>query len=892
MVGLAKGRLFVVAFLTLLFMTTISCDRTHDYRIGVSQCSDDDWRNKLNAEIQREMMFHPEAIVEIRSANDNSEQQIADIEYFIENDFDIIIAAPNEAKALTPVISKAYNSGIPVLLFDRIVEGKDFTAWQGADNEGIGRAAGNYVAKLVGTNAPVIEIEGLMSSSPAKGRHNGFHSVGLNVVGSAPGNWNYEDAETVADSLLRLYPDVKAIYAHNDRMAIAASDVARRLGLTPYIIGIDAAPEIGMKAVADSVITATFFYPTDGERLIKTAFAILNNQPFDTIVAIKASPAVDADNIGPLLHQNEVIKNETAHMEELKAQVDEYWSQHSSQTVLFYAVVIIVLLLSGLLFMVLRAFWQHRRHQAEMEAATASKLAFFTNVSHELRTPLTLISEPLDMLTASDNLNERQRLLIRLADKNVRLLKRLINQILDFRKYENNKWDVKLSENKIEDTVRLWGESFEGLARRRDIKYNVNVDLPEGFSMALDTDKMERVFYNLVSNAFKYTPDNGTITVDCRLSGDMLHLSVTDDGQGISAKDLPMVFDRFFQSDTLNPNSSGIGLALAKAIIELHGGTIQAESTLGKGSRFTVIIPVRHIENAAQPLHAKITARDVDAELSAVDYIHDADVVKEERDRPLILVVDDNADMRTMMHTLLSSKYEVITAGGGTDGLRLAAKYTPDLVISDVMMPGIDGMEFCLRMKADITTSHIPLLMVTACAMDEQRVQGYEAGADGYISKPFSASLLLTRCKNLIENRKRIKTAWKDGETILPDMSKPVKGKQVDGAPDIDSVFYKKFIETVSERMSNPELNVDELASEMGLGRSQLYRKIKSLTNYSPVELLRRLRLEKARRLLDTTEMTVSEIAYEVGFATPAYFTKCYRDTYGETPTETRAGRE
>lgn len=889
----------ILFFSVIIFaaICVVSCEKTHEYRIGVSQCSDDDWRQKMNAEIMREMLFHPEAAIEIRSADDSSAKQIADIEYFIDNGFDIIIAAPNEADALTPVLSRAYDKGIPTLLFDRNINGDRFTAWQGADNVDIGHAAGRYVENLVGNKAPVIEIKGLMSSTPAKGRHTGFLSADVNVVGSASGNWNYDDAERVADSLLTLYPDAKAVYAHNDRMAIAAADVARRKGLTPYIIGIDAAPEIGMRAVADSVITATFFYPTAGEQIIQTAFAILNGEPYDTIMAIPASPAVDLRNINLLLSQNELLKYETTRIEELKKEVDAYWEQHSSQTIVFYGVVVIVLLLSGLLFMVLRTYWQHRRHQAELEAATASKLAFFTNVSHELRTPLTLIAEPVEQLARADNLDERQHLLIRLADKNVKLLQRLINQILDFRKHENDKLELNLTENHVASTVAQWGEAFDGLARRRDIKYSVSIDIPADFSMAYDVNKTERVFYNLVSNAFKYTPDNGTIAVDGRIDNNNLIIKVSDTGQGISAGDLPMIFDRFFQVDTLHPNSSGIGLALVKAFVELHDGKIDVVSTKGKGSTFTVSIPIRHISEPVQDVAPLITATEVDAELSDIGTtglksLSENKVNTETgAELPVVLIIDDNPDIRTMLTALLGEDYAVIAAAGANEGLRLAAKYTPDLIICDVMMPEIDGLECCRRLKADITTSHIPVLMLTACAMDEQRARGYEVGADGYISKPFSSAVLLARCHNLIENRKRIRTVWKDGKMILPDIPKPEKGAVADGAPDIDNDFYRNFIDKVTAMMGNADLNVDELASEMGLGRSQLYRKIKSLTNYSPIELLRRIRLEKARRLLDTTEMTISEIAYEVGFATPAYFTKCYRDAYGETPTDTRTAR-
>lgn len=893
------------AYFLLVLLTAIlaSCDQQpKHYRIGMSQCSDDDWRNKMNAEITRELMFHPEAEIEIRSADDSNEKQIADIQYFIDNDFDAIIAAPNEARALTPIISEAYNKGIPVLLFDRNVEGSDYTAWQGADNYGIGRMAALHAIKAVGSGAPVIEIRGLKGSTPAEGRHDGFHSVeGINCVAEGYGNWNYNDAARVVDSLLDIRPDAKIIYAHNDRMAIAASDVSRRRGLSPYIIGVDAAPEIGMKAVADSVINATFLYPTEGQRIVRTAIAMLEGEHFDSVSVLPATAAVTASNVGILLLQNEAMMEETVRLEQLKKEVDDYWTQHSSQTSLLYLVIIIVLLLSGVLFLLLRTFWQHRRHQAQLNEATASKLAFFTNVSHDLRTPLTLISDPVEQLSKADNLTDRQRSMIKIADRNVKILRRLINQILDFRKYENGKLELHLSQVDFKKLVESWAEAFAPLASKRKIDFTLTSAPAATYLLAVDVEKIERVFYNIVANAFKFTPEGGRISVDLSCDGKSLEISISDTGKGISAEDLPLIFDTFFQVDRVNPNGSGIGLVLAKAFVELHGGRIQVESTLGKGTKFTVSLPVKSVENSHIPqAPPMLTAETVEAELALPALRTVGPDEMPEKDRLTVLAIDDNADILALLADLLADNYSVITATNAKDGLELARRFVPDLIICDVMMPEMDGLECCRLLKTDVATSHIPVMMLTACAMDEQRVEGYEVGADGYVSKPFSSAVLLARVRNLIANRRLIRNLWQN--TAAPVDAKPQDNQSVSEAPvekeetpasvgmvpDIDNDFYKKFLSLVNEQMGNPELNVEELASAMGLGRSQFYRKIKSLTNHSPVELLRLLRLERARHLLASSDLTISEISYEVGFSTPAYFTKCYREAYGLTPSEFR----
>lgn len=905
--------LFVITFLSIALA---ACSDNKTYKIGVSQCSQDDWRSKMNDEINREIMLHEDAEVEIRSADDSNRKQISDIRYFADNDFDIIIISPNEAKALTPVIKEVYESGIPVIIFDRNIVDDSYTAHIGVDDKSIGREAAHYAFHILADSPKVIEIYGLRGSTPAENRHDGFAEEltagGGKIIASEPGNWNKEEAIPIADSLIQAHPEANLIYAHNDRMAIGASEVAQRLGRDDIkIIGIDAAPEIGIRAVADSIIDATFLYPTEGHRLIQTALAILKGEPYQREVQIPASSAVDLSNADILLLQNEALTEETRKMKLLKEKIDDYWAKHSSQTSLFYASIAIIVLLFGVFFLVLRSFWQHRRHQMalmernrlleeqrdmqkslneKLQEATQSKLMFFTNVSHDLRTPLTLIAEPVSQLADAKNLTPQQHTLIKIADKNVKILRRLINQILDFRKYENGKLDLHLSEIDFGHAITEWMESFYAVARKRDIK--LSLDAPDGVPVtgAFDAEKIERVFFNLISNAFKYTPDNGSIQVSYSVADDRLTLKVADTGEGISQRDLGNIFDRFYQADRIHPRGSGIGLSLVKAFVELHGGSISVKSALNEGSVFTVELPLRHISDTTVPTERNITPEDVATELTGIDSEQTFDAEK-----PLVLIIDDNKDIIRLVSELLNTSYNIITATNGREGIRMATKYVPDLIICDVMMPVMDGMECCRRIKEEISTSHIPILMLTACSMDEQRIQGYDNGADGYLAKPFSGAVLTSRCASLISNRKRIKEIWSGDNATAISMAKNMSPDEQTSAnkpalpvSDIDNDFYRRFIEILKADMGNSELNVDKIASKMGLERSQFYRKIKALTNYSPVELIRRIRLKHGHNLIVSTDKTISEIAYETGFSTPAYFTKCYRDAYGETPTEVR----
>lgn len=903
--------LFIWILAPVMAVALAGCEEKKVYRIGVSQCSRDDWRAKMNEEIMREMIFHSDAEVEIRSADDSNDKQIADIRYFADNGFDIIVAAPNEADALTPVISEVYGRGIPVLLFDRGINGDTYTAYQGADNKSIGRSAARLATSLVPSRCRVIEISGLAGSTPAADRAEGFAAVAgedadLTVVASAPGNWNASRGAAVADSMLGAHPEANLIYAHNDRMAIAAAEVARRRGRDDIkIIGIDAAPEIGIKAVADSVIDATFLYPTEGYRLIRTAMAIVKGEPYERHVLLPEASVVDLSNAGILLLQNEELKDETDKINWLKARVDEYWSRHSVQTTLFYAAIAIVVLLFLLIFGMLRAFWSRRQSQerlagqnrmlaeqrdrlselnGQLKEATQSKLMFYTNVSHDLRTPLTLIAGPVEQLVTAPNLTPDQQSLMRLANKNVSILKRLINQILDFRKYENGRLELTLTEIDMIHLLADWCDSFVEIARRREIDFTVAVPGGTSFSMAIDVEKIQRVMFNLISNAFKYTPRGGSISVAFGLEDNMVAISVADTGKGIGADDLSHIFERFFQVDKVHPNGSGIGLSLAKAFVELHGGSITVESEEGKGSVFKVMLPIRHVAPVAAPVDTAVSPADISLELGEV--ASGAPVV--DKDRTAVLIIDDNPDIRAYVASVLKDEYAVLTAPDGAAGVDMATEYVPDLVICDVMMPVMDGLECCRRLKGGRATSHIPVLMLTACTMDEQRIQGYECGADGYLSKPFNSRVLMARCKSLIENRRRIKAP-----AALPDPeSRPAPAEEVTAqVGEIDSEFYRRFVATVEESMADSELTVDAIAQRLGLGRTQFYRKIKALTGYSPVELLRNMRLDKARELLATTERSVSEIAYAVGFSTPAYFGKCYKDRYGATPTELREHR-
>ena len=886
----------------------MSCTQKHTrYRIGVSQCSDDEWRHKMNNEIVREALFYDGVEVEIRTAKDNNRNQIADIKYFIDKKVDLLIVAPNEAAAITPVVEKAYRQGIPVVVIDRKILSDKYTAFVGADNYEIGKDVGQYILNRLHGKGKVLEITGLEGSTPAMERHKGLTDVlkeepGIEITASVDGAWLQSVAGEKMDSVFQTNKNIDLVFAQNDRMAIGAYLSARQQQLEKEMlfVGIDALPgkEYGVEQIINGVLDATFIYPTGGDKVVQVAMNILEKRPYERDTKLSTA-LVDKTNARVMQLQTDHITEQDGKIERLNNQVNEYLSRYSAQTMFLYACLIILLLFAALLAIIVRAYWTKNRMNMELsrqkkkleeqrdqlinlskqlEEATHAKLVFFTNVSHDFRTPLTLVADPVEQLLEDKALTPRQQSLLKVVHKNVHILLRLVNQILDFRKYENDKLELVRANMNLRVQLQEWSHSFQTLALKKHIHFVLEVnDDRADYLMAVDAEKMERVYFNLLSNAFKFTPENGTITVTLSTltkeeGGRYARLVVADTGSGISVQHIRHIFDRFYQID-VNHAGSGIGLALAKAFVELHGGEITVDSVEGKGTVFTVDIPMTVVEEPSADLvqEPRITQQTV------VEELEDMETEEQipDENKECILIIDDNADVRDYVKSLLKEEYTVIEAPDGRAGLKKAMKYVPDAIICDVMMPVMDGLECCRKLKTELQTSHIPVMLLTACSLDEQRIQGFECGADSYISKPFNSKLLLVRLRNLMDNHKRLKQFFGDKTTLSKE---PVS--------DVDKGFVDRFRELIEENLADSELSVEDLGGKMGLSRVQLYRKIKALTNYSPNELVRIARLKKAASLLASSEKTISEITYEVGFTSPSYFTKCYKDYFGESPTD------
>ena len=567
--------------------------------------------------------------------------------------------------------------------------------------------------------------------------------------------------------------------------------------------------------------------------------------------------------------QEEEIATQRAMVRNVNGQLDRFLLQYNNQRIIMWMVIAFAVLL---ILVASQAYWNYRitrQLKQQLEESTQAKLEFFTSVSHDLRTPLTLVAGPLDHVLEG-KVDESQRQPLLMARRNVEILRQLVNNILDFRKIESGNRKLEVSRFNLSAAVKEWMTGFEGTGRQ--LRFVGEDSLPVEADMRL----LERSLFNLLGNSIKHTREDGIITVSVDREGQEAVLKVEDNGDGIPEDKLPYIFERFYQASE-STTGTGIGLALVKAVAELHGGSVAVSSTLGKGSLFTLRIPLE--QKGAQVVEGKEASAYTEhfEEAYTPDNTRRKEAVgrvTQPEDRPTILVVDDNADLRSFIGTLLEGEYRILTACNGEEGLEKASKELPDLVVSDVMMPVMSGLELCSALKGQLATSHIPVILLTAKSLEDQRAQGYDSGADAYISKPFSERVLLSRIGNLLKSRILLKEHYLEtGESA---------------ARPQENDFLARFRAVVRENLADENLSVEQIGAALGLSRVQLYRKVKALTGYSPVELIRITRLKTAEQLLKTTDKTVAEIAYAVGFGTPSYFSKCFKELFGRQPGERR----
>lgn len=746
-----KYLLLLISIQILLY----SCsNKERIYTIGVSQCSEDIWRNKLNRELKTSEYFNESIKFEFRSASDNDKKQIKQIDDLIRQNVDLLIISPNQINSITNIVEKAYNLGIPVILFDRKADTDKYTAFIGGNNYIIGKTMAEYIASNLKNNGKVVEIGGLKGSSPAQDRHKGFTDeihkhLGIEVITTEWGNWSELSGEESMQHILQKYKGpIDYVFCQNDRMAFGARktllSTKRKQYLNTKFIGIDglATKNGGIESVLNNILDASYIYPTEGDEVAKLALNILKHKPYKRINFLKSS-IVTTNNAEVLLMQAKDIERQTNYLDILHAKVTRTSKILSEQKVFltlssFTLLIFIIVIILGYHYYIARI-----RLKEEQEKINENQLSFFTNMSHKIRTPLSLVADPIAHIVNRGYLEESDFNTLKLTYKNTERLMILINNILDFK-------------------------------QTRFDEVGTHIDINKQLINDNETPKTE----DITDSQYKVHPIK-------------------------------------------------------------HGNT------------------------------------------------------------NTILVVDDNDDIREYIDYILKTQYQVLTAKDGQAGLYLALKTIPDLIISDIMMPNMNGLELCKQLKTNTTTCHIPVILLTAKSQEEQIVEGYESGADSYIIKPFNSKILLAYINNVLQVQERWHEYFTNkslGNSIDEQDNTSYEIEKISDFFDNthfamqinfrDKEFICHFHDIIQKNLAVSSLSIDTIGKEIGLSRIQLYRKIKALTGSSPVELLRKTRLKQAHKLLLEDKLDISEVAYKVGFNSPSYFSKCFKEEFGLQPSE------
>lgn len=863
----------------------------------------------MEAEMQRELQFHPEIKMEKRVATNNSLQQIAQIKELASMGVDLLIVAPNESEPLTQIIEEVYQGGTPVILIDRKTESDQYSAFVGADNFELGREAANYLVSQLGTQSKIIELQLGMSISPAIERSRGFREVisrysGMEIVATQEINIGPDQINDQLPTILDTYPEATVIFAHTDLIAERAYQVAREEGKAGdfFFIGVDGIPGTGrgIQAVEEGILDASMLYPTGGVEAIRVAVAILDRIPYQKMNLLQTL-VIDQRN-AKILHQQ--MKKIDGLQEAIDVQIAKidilnniYRSQRFLIFVLFFSLLLAIVMGSFLWYSVqkmreayrqlelkneevLKQKQQIEKISEQLQKSTKAKVDFFTSISHEFRTPLTLIQAFSDDLLPSSDLSEKNLEAIRLIKQNGTRLLNLVNQLMDFRKIENNKMVFRPSENHLLFFLRQIMKSFELTAQKRQIDFRLVSDA-DNLMLWFDLHLMDKVLFNLLSNAFKFTDDGGNILIKVSIDTleEKVHITLEDSGRGMRPEEAARVFDAFYQTEEGRTKGTGLGLALTKALVELHQGYIQVSSILGKGSRFTIKLPLGKVHLDDKMLINQTSADFEPMQYAAEEYINPLEEAAERFAENRILIIEDNQQIQSFLQRKLAANFEILCALDGEKGLDIAFQETPNLIICDIMLPGKDGLEVTKKLKSDLRTSHIPIIQLTAQSTVEQEIEGTRSGADAYLTKPFNVNLLLEKIKNLLTSRELLKERYRDNQFFLQEQG---------NLSALDQHFIEQFMHYVQNNFHRQDFQMSDLSQELNLSRSQLYRKVKALLGQSIADIIQDFRLKKAEEFLISGELTISEIAYEVGYSTPDYFSRVFKGKHNVVPSQFR----
>ncbi len=909
----SKFRIINYCLSFLLIIGCISCNNEESeikkYKIGFAQAQGgDNWRETMLREMKREVSFHNNIEFYVKDAQANSQKQKEQIEELLKLKIDLLIVSPHEITPLSPILEKIYNSNIPVVLVDRRINSEKFTAFIGASNYEVGQNAAKYTIALLKGKGKVLEVTGLNTASPFIDRDKGFTDVikknkGINLIAKI--NDHEINYEKKLDSVIKNNKDLNVIFAHSDYIAKIVYQICKNNGVekSVKIIGVDglSVHDMGMDMVANNQLKATVLYPTGGQEAIQTAINILGKKPFKKENTLE-STIIDSTNVKILQQQSKKVIEQQTEIDIRQSKIDKQILISKNQTNIILAISItlaIALILSSIFFYL---FKENKKISKKLMAqkneiseqknkllelvkqvkeATDAKFNFFTNISHELRTPLTLILGPLEDTMSSPRLHFTLKNNLDLVHRNAIRLLKLINQLMDFRKIEEGKMHINASKLDIGNFVIEIANEFKDLARKKHISLNVKNRI-SGLHIFFDQYMLDKVLFNLLSNAFKFTEENGIInvTIDQEKEQEKIIIKIEDNGIGMSSIDVEHAFDLFYQGHSSTFKGTGLGLSLSKELIHAHDGTIMIDSKKGHGTSFTITLPFEQNKNNLAT--NDVTQIDVskDINLYTIDILphhYEKEPKVQLGNVASILIIEDNDDLREFLRNRLEGIYEILTANDGNDGINKAFDLVPDLIISDIIMPGLSGLKIAETLKNDLRTSHIPIILLTAKTSIEDQIEGMKSYADMFITKPFNSNYLEESIISLLKNRTILREHF---ISELPSESRSNTSNK------LDRKFISEFTSIIESNLSNEDLSVDDIYKGLGISKIQLYRKTKALLGFNVNDYILSVRLQKAKYLLINEDLSISEIAYKVGFSSQAYFSTVFKSKFSVTPSE------
>ncbi len=907
----------ILSFLATLLLITIflGCNKKKEvnkrYKIGFAQAQGgDNWRESMLKEMQREVSFYNEIDFYYKDAQANSKIQKDQIQELIDLKVDLLIVSPHEIQPLNAILEKAFDSKIPIVLIDRRITSDKYTAFIGASNYEVGQNAGKYAVALLKGKGKVLEITGLNTASPFIDRDKGFidiisKSKGIELIAKI--NDHEANFEKKLDSFIKKNKDLDVIFAQSDYIAKNVYQICKnnQVERKIKIIGVDglSIEGMGMDMVASNQFKATVLYPTGGQEAIRTAIKILEKKPFKKENTLETT-IIDSTNVKILQQQSKKVIEQQNEIDNRQLKINQQILISKNQTNIILAISItlaIALILSSVFYylfkenkkiskrlMVQKDEISSQKNELEklvkqVKEATDAKFDFFTNISHELRTPLTLIIGPLEDTLTSSKLHFSLKNNLELVQRNSFRLLKIINQLMDFRKIEEGKMEINASTQVLGDFVFEISNEFKDLARKKHISLNIN-DKTTGLIIDFDQSMIDKVLFNLLSNAFKFTEENGTIniTIDQDKEQENAIIKIEDNGIGMSAEDVEHAFDVFYQGHSSTFKGTGLGLALSKELIIAHNGNIIINSKKGNGTCFTIILPFKQNNKNKELRESEYN----DGKNLKEKHIYTTDVLPHNYEKVTtniseksasILIIEDNDDLNSFLSNRLEGTYEVLTAKDGNEGVNKAFDVIPDLIISDIIMPGMSGLKLAEILKNDLRTSHIPIILLTAKTSIEDQIEGMKSHADMFIIKPFNLNYLEESIASILKNRIILREHFVNE---LPSESRS------NASNKLDRKFISEFTSIIESNLSNEDLSVDDIYKGLGISKIQLYRKTKALLGFNVNDYILSVRLQKAKYLLMNEDLTISEVAYKVGFSSQAYFSTVFKSKFSVTPSE------